>query len=122
MAPRLHCLGFRDDIPVLLNEIDLLVHTARQEPLGRVLLEAAACGRPIIATKVGGTPEILAHDASALLVPPDDPDALTAAMQQMLDDPDLRTRLGNEARRTVAEPFNLRQSAANLHAFWECYL
>ncbi|MHC4435234.1 MAG: glycosyltransferase, partial [Planctomycetota bacterium] len=44
---RLFCLGFREDVPLILNEVDLVVHTAHQEPLGRVLLEAASCGRPI---------------------------------------------------------------------------
>jgi len=64
---RLFCLGFRHDVPAILNEVDLVVHTAHQEPLGRVLLEAASCGRPIIATEVGGTAEILTDRASALL-------------------------------------------------------
>jgi glycosyltransferase involved in cell wall biosynthesis len=58
LAGRVHFLGLRDDMPGLLNELALLVHAARQEPLGRVLLEAAASAVPVIATAVGGTAEI----------------------------------------------------------------
>jgi glycosyltransferase involved in cell wall biosynthesis len=122
IADRLHCLGFRDDIPALLNEIDLLVHPAHQEPLGRVLLEAAACARPIVATNVGGTPEILAHGVSALLVAPGDTDALTCAIQRLLHDPELRTRLGNQARTCVKEKFALPRATARVRAFWESFL
>jgi glycosyltransferase involved in cell wall biosynthesis len=55
----LHMLGYRDDIPDLMNAADLLVHAARQEPFGRTLLEAASSGLPVIATDVGGTAEML---------------------------------------------------------------
>ena len=59
---RIHCLGLRDDVAEILPELTLLVHPARQEPLGRVLLEAAACGVPIVASDVGGTREIFAAE------------------------------------------------------------
>ena len=78
---RVHFLGVRNDVDRLLNEFTLLAHPARQEPLGRVLLEAAAAGVPVVATDVGGTREIFpAETASACLVPPDDPAALAAAI------------------------------------------
>ena len=67
------------------------MHPARQEPLGRVLLEAAAAGVAVVATDVGGTPEIFPPDSeSARLVPPDDAAALAAAMLELLDDEALR--------------------------------
>ncbi len=119
---RLHCLGFRHDIPKILNEIDLLVHPAHQEPLGRVLLEAAACACPIVATHVGGTGEILVHESSALLVPPNDLDALTRAVGRLVKDRALATRLGNRARMTTADRFALPQATANLRAFWQSFL
>jgi len=104
---RLFCLGFREDVPVILNEVDLLVHTARQEPLGRVLLEAASCGQAVVATEVGGTAEILTDQDSAILVPPDDLEALTAAIRRMLTDREFRTRLGQQARKLAIEKFFL---------------
>ncbi len=119
---RLFCLGFREDIPVILNEVALLVHTAHQEPLGRVLLEAASCGRAIVATEVGGTAEILADQVSALLVEPDDIQALTAAIRRMLTDRELQIRLGQQARATAIEKFSLPKAAANVRVFWESFL
>ena len=119
---RLFCLGFREDIPAILNEVDLLVHTARQEPLGRVLLEAASCGRPIVATQVGGTPEILTDRISALLVPPDDLQALTDAIRPMLKDREFRIRLGQQARTLAIEKFSLPNAAANIRMFWKSFL
>jgi len=119
---RLFSLGFRDDIPGLLNQIDLLVHTAHQEPLGRVLLEAAACGRAMVATEVGGTTEILTDRESALLVPPNNVDALAGAMRELLQDCALRHRLGRQARQQVIENFPLRTAAKRMRAFWESFL
>ncbi|MBN2313920.1 MAG: glycosyltransferase [Sedimentisphaerales bacterium] len=119
---RLFFPGFREDIPAILNEVDLLVHTAHQEPLGRVLLEAAFCGRPIVATDVGGTTEILTDQDSALLVPPDDPEALATAIRRMIMDRELRTRLGLQAQKHVNEKFSLRTTTAETCAFWKSFL
>jgi len=81
---RVHFLGVRNDVCRLLNELTLLMHTARQEPLGRVLLEAAAAGTAIIATRVGGTPEIFPPEENAArLVPPDDAGALGDAILEL---------------------------------------
>lgn len=119
---RLFCLGFRRDIPMILNEVDLLVHTAHQEPLGRVLLEAASCGRPIVATEVGGTSEILTDRVSALLAPPNDQEALTDMIRKMLTDYQLRARLGQQARKIVVEKFSLPAAAASVRAFWKAFV
>jgi glycosyltransferase involved in cell wall biosynthesis len=119
---RLFCLGFREDVPVILNEVDLLVHTAHQEPLGRVLLEAASCGRPIVATEVGGTAEILTDQVSALLVPPDDVEAIAAAARRMLTDCELQIRLGRQAREVAIQKFSLPAAAARVGMFWKSFL
>jgi len=119
---RVFTLGFREDVPALLNEVDLLVHAAHQEPLGRVLLEAAACGQAIVATDVGGTGEILTDRMSAMLVPPDDLDALVGAIQHCLGDRDCRIRLGQNARAQVLERFSLPQAAASVCAFWRSFV
>ncbi len=119
---RLFCLGFREDIPVILNEVDLVVHTAHQEPLGRVLLEAASCGRAIIATEVGGTAEILADQVSAVLIRPDDLEALTAAIRWMLTDREFRVRLGHQARTVAVEKFSLPTATAHIRMFWKSFL
>lgn len=119
---RLFCPGFRQDIPVILNEADILVHAAHQEPLGRVLLEAASCGQAIVATEVGGTAEILTDQVSALLVGPDDAEALTAAIRRMLTDRELRMRLGQHARMGAIDKFSLSEATAGVGMFWKSFL
>ncbi len=111
---RVRFLGLREDIAALMHELTLLVHPARQEPLGRVLLEAAASGVPIIATNVGGTPEILTHPRSALLVPPDDKRTLAEAMLRLLAAPPLRQQLGQRARQQAETRFDARTAAMAL--------
>jgi glycosyltransferase involved in cell wall biosynthesis len=108
-------LGVRDDIPLLLRELTLLVHPARQEPLGRVLLEAAAAGCPVVATDVGGTREIFSPgETAALLVPPDEPGQLAAAILRVLSDQVVRRSLGAQARQRAIAAFDVQASAAAL--------
>jgi len=120
LAGRLHLLGFRDDVDRLLNELFLLVHPSRQEPLGRVLLEAAASGVAVVATDVGGSREIFPpHCKAARLVPPDDPQALAAAVLELAQSEPLRTRLGAAARRRAEQAFDAGRAAARLVAHYE---
>ena len=115
MSDRAHFLGTREDIAQLLPELHVLAHTARQEPLGRVLLEAAACGLAVVATDVGGTREVFpASNESALIVPADDVSALAAALDQLLADVELRQKLGAAARRRVEEAFAVERAAGAL--------
>jgi len=115
LAGRLHLLGNRDDVERLLGELTLLAHPARQEPLGRVLLEAAACGVPVAASAVGGTPEIFpSSPRCARLVPADDPHALAAAIIELMADGSLRARIGAAARRRAEDAFNVHEAAARL--------
>lgn len=79
--------------------------SSRREPFGLVLLEAAHFGVPIVATRVDGVPEIVTHDASGLLVPSDDPDALANGIAQLLDEPARARRLADTARVAIAERF-----------------
>ncbi len=111
----IHFLGRRDDVPRLLGELTLLVHTARQEPLGRVLLEAAASGTPVVATDVGGTGEIFPPESgSARLIPPDDPAALGRAIGELLADPRRRATMAAAARRRAEAHFDLSRATAGL--------
>ena len=118
LSARVHWTGWRDDMPQLMQAADLLIHAALQEPLGRVLLEAAAAGLPIVATSTGGTAEILRHGRSALLVPAGDAEALADAVQQVASDAALRQRLATAARKTVIDRFSVEQAARGLGEFW----
>lgn len=118
LSDRLHLLGYRDDVPRLLAEVDLLVHCPHQEPLGRVLLEAAASGTPIVATDVGGTREILTDGQSARLVPTGNVRLLSEAIVELHDDPNKRQSYAAAARQRVLADFNIELAARNLAAVW----
>ena len=115
MANRLHRLGYRDDVPRLMAAADLLVHAAKQEPFGRVLLEAAACGLPIVATDVGGTAEMLTHRKTAWLVPAGDPQALADAIQFVLQDSDRLPR-AERAQQDIIDRFSIQSAAQGFAA------
>jgi len=116
VADRVHFAGTRDDMPALFREFAVLLHTARQEPLGRVLLEAAATGLAVVATEVGGTREIFpAGEANgAMLIAADDVAAASCALDKLLADGDFRRRLGAAGRTRMEAAFTARQSAACL--------
>lgn len=119
LSDRFHPLGRRDDVELLLNELDLLVHPAHQEPLGRVLLEAAASGCPIIATDVGGTAEILVDGESALLVRPAEPEALAAAIKELHADPVRAEMLAENARDRMEVLFPIARATRALVEVWK---
>jgi glycosyltransferase involved in cell wall biosynthesis len=119
LGDRFHPLGHRGDVPALLRSATVLAHPARQEPFGRVLLEAAATGLPIVAAAVGGTPEMLESERSALLVPPADPSALAEGVIRLLTDRALASILGAAAREQVLVRFPCRERARDLWRFWE---
>lgn len=116
LTSRVHFLGTRDDMPRLLRELSLLVHAARQEPLGRVLLETAACAVPIVATDVGGTREIFprAELDGAFLVPVDDVDAIENRINRVLDDDVVENQTAARGRERIMAAFTVGRSAAGL--------
>lgn len=118
LADRLHLLGYRYDIAELLNDADVLVHTALQEPLGRVLLEGLATGIPMVATDVGGTREIIDDQATGLLIPPNEPTALADAVTRVLADAELSKRLRSAARIKSESQFSIELSAKSLANVW----
>lgn len=118
-ALKLHALGYRHDVPALMQTADILVHAARQEPLGRVLLEAGASGLAIVATDVGGTSEILTHEQTAILVPADAAEQMATAIQELISDGKLRRRLASAARESIEARFGIAESAMKLVGVWE---
>lgn len=104
--PDVEVLGHVSDIANLWASAHIAVLPSRREGLPKSLLEAAACGRPIVATDVPGCRVIARQDVSALLVPPDDPKALANAIQQLAHDQDLRRRFGAAGRKMVEDEFS----------------
>lgn len=107
LSGRVHLVGFRDDLNELLPCLSLLVHPAWMEGLGVSLLQAAAAGVPIIASRVGGVPEAIMDGVTGLLIPPGDAAALEQAMRRLLCDPGLRERLGRAGAERARREFGI---------------
>jgi glycogen(starch) synthase len=99
-ADRITTSGFvaHSAVPGVLASLDLLVLPSAYEEMGSVLVEAMVAGLPVVASDVGGIPEVVRHGETGLLVPPGDVPALTAALDLLVADPALRTRLAEGAR------------------------
>ncbi|MEZ5504078.1 MAG: TIGR03088 family PEP-CTERM/XrtA system glycosyltransferase [Halioglobus sp.] len=97
--------GDRDDVPELLAAMDLFVLPSLAEGISNTVLEAMACGLPVIATAVGGNVELVEEGFNGRLVPVGDARALALALGQLLQDESERRRLGNNARQRVLERF-----------------
>lgn len=98
IADRVDLLGFRPDVEVELADLDVLVHASViPEPFGQVVVEGMALGLPVVASAAGGPAEIIDDGIDGLLVDPGDVDGLAAALSMLLDDADLRARLGAAA-------------------------
>lgn len=103
--------GVRSDIPQLLSMMNLFVLPSVSEGLPMVLLEAMAAGKPVISTEVGDIPRIIRHNYSGLLIPPQDTEALTAAMEELIQDSAKAQRLALVARQEVENRFSAKQMA-----------
>lgn len=107
IAQRVHLLGFRSDAPDILAAADLFVMPSLSEGLPLALVEAMATGLPIVASDVGGIPEVVTRDAEAVLVPAASPVALAAAIRSLLADPERRSALGAAAQRRAYRDFSV---------------
>ena len=112
IADQLRFAGFRTDLERILPCLDLVVHPATMEGLGVCLLQAAASGLPIVATRVGGIPEIVHDGVSGYLVAPGDARALTDAVLSLLQDPGKANRFGQAGREIVRLHFSIEAMVA----------
>lgn len=95
-------LGWVEDVPALLKSSDLLLHPARVEGLGSVLLEAMASGTPVLATKIGGMPEIIEDGRTGFLMDADSAQEIVSKLEQCLKHPEVLKAMGEEAQREAA--------------------
>ena len=119
LAGRLLFPGWWQDIPGLLSATEVSVLSSRHEGLPRVLIEAAACSRPVLATRVGGVPEAVEDGTNGYLVPPGDPEALAGRWTELLENAELRQSFGLAGRRLVEERFGLDVMMDKLHRILE---
>jgi len=118
IADRVRLLGDRSDIPEILAALDVFVLPSRSEGMSNALLEAMATALPVVATAVGGNPEVVSAEMTGVLVPPDDVNTMAEAMQRLVESPTLATQLGVAARRRVEECYGARAMVRRLEAVY----
>lgn len=106
-------LGYRSDVDNLLKSSDLFLICTRHETLCISVLEASRAGLPVVASKVGGIPEIVG-DGSGFLVSPDDTDGFVSALEKLIESPDLRSEMGENGKRIVADKFDAAKTERKL--------
>jgi len=114
VADRVVFAGARQDVPALLQASTLVALPSLTEALPTALIEAAACGKAVVATRVGGVPEVVEHGRTGLLVPPADVAAFGGAVVELLLDPACRARMETEARVIAEERFDAHAWARRL--------
>ncbi len=98
--------GEQDRMDIVYSCIDIsIMASAKPEPFGGVTIESMAYGKPVIGTNIGGTPEQIIHNQTGLLIPPNEPLEMANAIKRMINDEELRIRMGNEGKRRVYENF-----------------
>jgi glycosyltransferase involved in cell wall biosynthesis len=118
VGDRITFLGEVRDVPALLARARMFVLPSRSEGIPLTALEAMACGLPVVATRVGGLPEVVDEGVTGLLVPPADPAALADAMVAIGSDPDRCDRMGRAGRRRAEERFDVRRMVAEYEALY----
>ena len=113
IAKQVVFVGARDDMPGVYSSLDLVVLPSYIESMPMCLLEAMAAGKPVVATRVGAVPQLVASDQIGLLVEPGSVDALSTGIRRVLEDHELALRLGNNARQHVARNFSAQSMAKN---------
>lgn len=111
-------LGHREDVPQLLHDSDLFVLPSRSEAFPNGVVEAMAAGLPVIASDVGGIPELIEHGRNGLLVPVGDPQALAKAILQALDSPERAAALARQARDTIEGGYSFDRMVTTFEALY----
>ena len=119
IAGRVRFLGFRDRVGAIYHACDIVALASRGDSFGLALAEAGYCGRPVVATRVGGIPEVVVDGETGLLVPPDDADALATALARLTRDARLREQLGLAARTRVEQCFSVARMTASFQDEYE---
>jgi glycosyltransferase involved in cell wall biosynthesis len=112
-------LGERSDVARVLSLADVVVQPSHEEGFSNAVLEAMACGRPLVATNVGGNPEAVRDGVDGLLVPARNPAALADAVDRLASAPELRERMGRNGRRRVESEFSMARMVERFAEWYE---
>jgi L-malate glycosyltransferase len=118
LQARVHFTGWLPDVAALLPALDVFVSSSRVEPFGLVMVEAMACGLPVVATATGGAREIVRDGVTGRLVAVGDHQALAAAVCSLLVDEEERHRMGAQGRARARERFSLERMVAETEALY----
>lgn len=110
--------GERQDVPDILREVDIVVHPSLTEGLSNVILEAMAAGIPVVATRVGGNPELVEDGRTGFLVPAENSEEIADAICRLLDQPEMAHGFGERARRRVADEFAIDRMLSKTEALY----
>ena len=110
--------GMREDVPSLLSAADVYAVSSLSEGMGQATMEALYAGLPVVATAVGGLPELVRDGETGLLVPPADADALAAAIRRLLEDAPLARRIAAAGRALVERDYSLERYLDRVEAFY----
>jgi len=119
VGERITFTGFQSDIAAVMGALDVLVLASLAEPFGRVLIEAMAARKPVVATRAGGAVEIVSENETGLLVPPADSEALAAALLQLLHHPEWARKLGEAGRARAEALFSIE---SHVHKMEQLYM
>jgi len=107
LRPRVHFLGDRSDVPAVFASMDISVVASFSESSSNAILESMAAGVPVVATRVGGTPEIVEDHETGFLIPPGDDERLTEVLEYLLSNPEVRRACGERSRRFTQANFSM---------------
>ena len=119
LQERVSWLGEREDVPELVRALDVLLLPSWEEPFGRALIEAMALGVPVLATEVGGPPEIIQEGRGGYLLAPREPYAWARAIRCLAENPEHARRVGCAGRRRVEQAFTVGHHVTAMHGVYE---
>ena len=119
LSDRVVFLGFRRDAPELVQAFDVVAVPSRVEPFGLASLEAMAAGRAVVASRVGGIPEVVRHEREGILVPSENPQALASGIARLLANPAERAAMGDRGRERAAQVFGMRVHGQAVHDVYD---
>ncbi len=120
VAPRIAFAGYHDDTVAVLRCFDILVHSSvYPESFGRVIVEAMACGVPVVATALGGPTEIIRSEEEGLLIPAENPAAIAAAVTSLVEDPARRERMARKGRERAEVAFSVSRYVREVQELYD---
>ncbi|MGI6285990.1 glycosyltransferase family 4 protein [Neomoorella humiferrea] len=119
--PRVYFLGYRRDVPRIILESDIVTLTSKREGLPKSIMEAMAAGRPVVATVVRGSRDLVEDGCTGVLVELDDVPGLAAALERLITDPELRAAMGAAGKEKIKD-YSLEKVLNEMAAIYERYL